>query len=176
VVEPAVARETPVPRVARQPVKSSSPRPVKVAPIEVPEPPDNAPAQVLDQVDVSPESAVAANDSLYKHLAESWKQIVANVKQKNANTAGLLNSIKTRDLRGNVLTLGFASDVLKSQMEKPANIEIFQSVLQQALGCDIVIRCVTAAGKRNAPPPDVDHDGMVASALRDLGGEIVDIS
>jgi DNA polymerase-3 subunit gamma/tau len=98
------------------------------------------------------------------------------VKQRNANTAGLLNSIKSRDLRGNVLTLGFASDVLKSQMEKPANIEIFQGVLQQALGVEIVIHCVTAAGQRSAPPPDVDHDGMVASALRDLGGEIVDIS
>jgi hypothetical protein len=49
-------------------------------------------------------------------------------------------------------------------------------VLQQVMGVEIVIRCVTAAGQRSAPPPDVDHDGMVASALRDLGGEIVDIS
>jgi DNA polymerase-3 subunit gamma/tau len=175
-VEPAVASETPVPRVARRPVKASPPQPAKAAPTEVPEPADNAPAQVLYQVDTSPETTAVANDPLYKRLAESWKQIVANVKQRNANTAGLLNSIKSRDLRGDVLTLGFASDVLKSQMEKPANIEIFQSVLQQALGSDIVIRCVTAAGKRNTPPPDVDHDGMVASALRDLGGEIVDIS
>ena len=163
--EAAAASEIPTPRTARQPTKSSPARPVKAAPVEAPEPAQDA-----------PEPAPSADDPLYKRLSESWKQIVASVKQRNANTAGLLNSIKSRDLRGNVLTLGFASDVLKSQMEKPANIEIFQGVLQQALGVEIVIRCVTAAGQRSAPPPDVDHDGMVASALRDMGGEIVDIS
>jgi hypothetical protein len=61
-------------------------------------------------------------------------------------------------------------------MEKPANIELIQGVLQQILGVEIVVCCVTASGQRKAPPPDVDHDGMVASALRDLGGEIVDVS
>jgi DNA polymerase-3 subunit gamma/tau len=163
--EAAAASESPAPRAARQPAKSHPPQPAKAARVEVPDPVESAPAP-----------APSADDPLYRRLAESWKQIVASVKQRNANTAGLLNSIRSRDLRGNVLTLGFASDVLKSQMEKPANIEIFQGVLQQALGVDIVIRCVTASGQRSAPPPDVDHDGMVASALRDLGGEIVDIS
>jgi DNA polymerase-3 subunit gamma/tau len=175
-IEAAAASEIPTPRTARQPAKSSPAKPVKAAPAEVPEPAQDAPERVLYQVATTTEPAPSADDPLYKRLSESWKQIVAGVKQRNANTAGLLNSIKSRDLRGNVLTLGFASDVLKSQMEKPANIEIFQGVLQQALGVEIVIRCVTAAGQRSAPPPDVDHDGMVASALRDLGGEIVDIS
>jgi DNA polymerase-3 subunit gamma/tau len=175
-LEAAAGSENPTPRTARQPTKSSPAKPAKAAPAEVPEPVQDAPERVLYQVATTPEPAPSADDPLYKRLSESWKQIVASVKQRNANTAGLLNSIKSRDLRGNVLTLGFASDVLKSQMEKPANIEIFQGVLQQALGVEIVIRCVTAAGQRSAPPPDVDHDGMVASALRDLGGEIVDIS
>ena len=176
--EAAVTIETPAPRAARQPAKSPPPQPAKAAPSDVPSPSDNAlsPDKVLYQTAESPAPAPSADDPLYKRLSESWKQIVASVKQRNANTAGLLNSIRSRDLRGNVLTLGFASDVLKSQMEKPANIEIIQGVLQQALGVEIVIRCVTAAGQRSAPPPDVDHDGMVASALRDLGGEIVDIS
>jgi hypothetical protein len=34
---------------------------------------------------------------------------------------------------------------------------------------------VVATGKNDALPPDIDSDGMVASALRDLGGEIVDV-
>jgi DNA polymerase-3 subunit gamma/tau len=177
-VEAAQVSETPTRRAARQPVKSHPFQPEKAAPADVPSPSDDHPssAKVLDQTAESPAPASPPDDPLYKRLSESWRQIVASVKQKNANTAGLLNSIRSRDLRGNVLTLGFASDVLKSQMEKPANIEIFQGVLQQALGVDIVIRCVTASGQRSAPPPDVDHDGMVASALRDLGGEIVDVS
>jgi hypothetical protein len=34
---------------------------------------------------------------------------------------------------------------------------------------------VLTSGSKNKPPDEVDNDGMVASALRDLGGEIVDI-
>lgn len=177
-VEAAAVHETPAPRAARQPARSSPPQPAKAAPAEVPSQTDNAPAPgvILYQTAGFPAPAPSTDDPLYKRLTEAWRQIIASVKQRNANTAGLLNSIKTRDLRGNVLTLGFASDVLKSQMEKPTNLEIFQGVLQQVLGVDIDIRCVTASGQRSAPPPDVDHDGMVASALRDLGGEIVDVS
>jgi DNA polymerase-3 subunit gamma/tau len=160
--EPAAVWEIPAPRAKRTPVAPQKSR--------------AAPAEALHQTAETADPEPTADDPLYSRLSESWRQMVHSVKQRNANTAGLLNSIKTRDLRGNVLTLGFASDVLKSQMEKPANIEIFQSVLQQTLGVEIVIRCITASGQRSAPPPDVDHDGMVASALRDLGGEIVDIS
>ncbi|MFZ6026587.1 MAG: DNA polymerase III subunit gamma/tau [Chloroflexota bacterium] len=111
-----------------------------------------------------------------KRLNEQWRQIVTLVKQQKSNVAGLLNSVKTRHLQDNILTLGFASHVLQSQMEKPENIEVVQAVLQQALGETILIRCTTVSAQRAAPPPDVDHDGMVASAVRDLGGEIVDVS
>jgi hypothetical protein len=38
----------------------------------------------------------------------------------------------------------------------------------------IPVRCIVATGKVGAPP-DVDSDGIVATALRDLGGEIVDV-
>jgi hypothetical protein len=34
---------------------------------------------------------------------------------------------------------------------------------------------VVASTRRGSPPPDIDSDGMVATALRDLGGEIVDV-
>jgi hypothetical protein len=37
------------------------------------------------------------------------------------------------------------------------------------------IKCVIAAKGSGDIPPEVDQDGMVATALRDLGGEIVDI-
>jgi hypothetical protein len=34
---------------------------------------------------------------------------------------------------------------------------------------------ILTSATRSTPPAEVDSDGMVASALRDLGGEIVDI-
>ncbi len=73
------------------------------------------------------------------------------------------------------MILGFASDVLKNQMNKRENLEIVERVFTQVLGRDISVRCVISTAKRTSIPPDVDSDGMVAAALRDLGGEIVDI-
>ena len=108
-------------------------------------------------------------------LEENWKNILALTRAQNPNTYGLLNSCKSRHLKDTILTLGFASDVLKFQMEKSGNLEVVLGVLRQVFTQDIAIRCVTLTGKRSTPPPGVDSDGMVASALRDLGGEIVDV-
>jgi len=40
---------------------------------------------------------------------------------------------------------------------------------------EVPLRCFVVSSRRGGMPPDVDSDGMVAAALRDLGGEIVDI-
>jgi len=108
-------------------------------------------------------------------LDENWKSILALTRQQNPNTYGLLNSCKSRHLKDNMLTLGFASDVLKFQMEKSSNMEVVLGVLRQVFSQEVGLRCITLSGKRTTPPPGVDSDGMVASALRDLGGEIVDV-
>jgi hypothetical protein len=49
-----------------------------------------------------------------------------------------------------------------------------ERVLQEVFERPIPIRCIVSSGKVGAPP-DVDSDGIVATALRDLGGEIVDV-
>ena len=74
-----------------------------------------------------------------------------------------------------MLILGFASDILKNQMNKRENLEIVQQVVSQVLGKEIAVRCVITSAKNTDIPSEVDDDGMVASALRDMGGEIVDI-
>jgi hypothetical protein len=48
-------------------------------------------------------------------------------------------------------------------------------VLKQVFGFDVPVRVIASSGRQGTPPPDVDSDGMVATALRDLGGEIVDV-
>ena len=59
-------------------------------------------------------------------------------------------------------------------MEKGKRRQIAQAVLKRVFGEEILIRC-RPHWQTTTPPPGVDSDGMVASALRDLGGEIVDI-
>ena len=90
------------------------------------------------------------------------------------HTEALINSGKLLGVKDGVLYLGL-SEVLKSKMEKGQNLEIFQNALAKALQVDVPVRCVVSAGKGGSIPPDLESDGMVAAALRDLGGEIVDI-
>ncbi len=171
---PAIMERSSAPEAAspqRSPISPAAPAasssPARAA-SPLPEKPVNPPL-------AAPPPASSKEATLGKRLADNWKQIVALVKAKNANAAALLNSIKTRSLQENILILGFASHVLQSQMEKPANIASVQEAIQQVIGEEVHLRCTTVSAQRSAPPPDVEHDGMVASAVRDLGGEIVDV-
>lgn len=110
-----------------------------------------------------------------QRLGENWKQILTQVRQHSPNTYALLNSCRTRQLRGNELILGFASELLKVKMERSDNVEIVRRVLKQIIGQEIAIRCQTTSSRHNSPPPEVENDGMVAAALLEMGGEIVDI-
>jgi DNA polymerase-3 subunit gamma/tau len=131
-------------------------------------PPTGSPA--VETVDLSAEDRSAT-----QALNQNWAQILSEVRRSSPNTYGLLNSSRSRYMNGNLLVLGFASDVLKNQMSKKENLALVQETAAQVLGREIAIRCVINTVKRNSIPADVDDDGMVAAALRDLGGEIVDV-
>lgn len=125
--------------------------------------------------DVKREEEDFEEEQSEQDLAENWNQILSLVRRQNPNTYGLLNSCKSRYLQGGHVTLSFASDVLKNQMSKKENLEIVSQAMAKVLGREVTIRCTITTARRNAIPPEVDNDGMVAAALRDLGGEIVDV-
>jgi DNA polymerase III gamma/tau subunit len=120
--------------------------------------------------EITPEDAITN-----QRLDKSWNLVLSQLKGQNPSLYGLVNSVKSRRLRGNTLTLGLNGDALKSRLEDPANLELLQKVLTQVMGKEIYVQVVLTSGSKNKPPDEVDNDGMVASALRDLGGEIVDI-
>ncbi len=120
--------------------------------------------------EVSPEDA-RTNQVLDK----SWNLVLAQLKAQNPSLGGLVNSVKSRSLKGSTLTLGLNGEALKARLEDPANMDVLQKILSQVMGKDIYVQVVLTSGTKNKPPDEVDNDGMVASALRDLGGEIVDI-
>jgi hypothetical protein len=95
------------------------------------------------------------------------------VRRENPQTQALLNSCKPLGVKNGTLILGFNGEFAKSKMEQGENIEILRRVMEQVLGEAMPVRCIMSAG--GELPEDIDQDGMVASALRDLGGEIVDI-
>ena len=110
-----------------------------------------------------------------QRLNKNWGQLIATLKTQNPKLAGVINSAKVRVIKGNVLTLGFNGDFYLQTFENPASLELIKGALKQIMDMDIEIQAVLESGKKSTPPSDVDSDGMVASALRDLGGEIVDI-
>lgn len=110
-----------------------------------------------------------------EHLISNWRQILNLVRQGNPNTYGLLNSCKSRQLKGKVLYLGFASEVLRNLMVKKENLELIQWAVSEALKTAISVHCLVTVTKQNSLPTGVESDGMVAAAVRDLGGEVVDV-
>jgi len=120
--------------------------------------------------EMTPEDAITS-----QRLDKSWNLVLAQLRGQNSSLYALVNSVKSRVLKGNTLTLGLSGDALKTRLEDPTKLELLQRVLKQVLGKEIYVQVILTSGTKSTPPDEVDSDGMVASALRDLGGEIVDI-
>jgi DNA polymerase III subunit gamma/tau len=115
------------------------------------------------------------NENLFHQINDQWRQVVNQVGLTSKQTQALLNSCRPYGVKAGVLFLGFNGDFAKAKMEKGDNIEITCRVLAQIMGKEVPVRCFIAAGGKGSLPPDVESDGMVATAMRDLGGEVVDI-
>jgi DNA polymerase-3 subunit gamma/tau len=162
VVTPATPAAPPAGR-ATTPSREPAARPQSPPP-DAPAPKQAAPAQ-----------AGEADPQATQKLAAVWPQLLGLVRQQSQPAYGMLNSCTSRAMHGNQLTLSFASDVLRTKMERPENLDILRGALQQVFEREIYIQCAVDTGRRDTVPPGVDDDGIVAAALRDLGGELVDI-
>jgi DNA polymerase-3 subunit gamma/tau len=127
-------------------------------------------AEPFESREMTPEDAITN-----QRLDKSWNLVLAQLRSQNPSLYGLVNSVKSRALKGNTLTLGLSGDALKTRLEDPANLELLQKVLNKVMSKEIYVQVVLTSATKSTPPAEVDNDGMVASALRDLGGEIVDI-
>ncbi|MFU8826930.1 MAG: DNA polymerase III subunit gamma/tau [Brevefilum sp.] len=107
-------------------------------------------------------------------VQQSWGKIKAMVKQHNASTEGLLNSSKLVGIKANKLILGFSSSILKEMMEKKGHINLTLDILEEVLGRPVLIECIVTTHEGSTIPEDlqIDQDGMVSTATRDLGGRI----
>jgi DNA polymerase-3 subunit gamma/tau len=107
-----------------------------------------------------------------EQLAKAWKQIRGLIKPQSPSLDGLLNSCKLLEVKNGVLVIGFASELLRSKVDRPELIEITHKAIAEVCGSELEIKCVVTNSKQ-APPQNVKADGMVAAALKH-GGEIVD--
>ena len=146
-----------------------SPRKASQAKTQPTPAPEDMPAAEAEAAPVPVEGGLTL-----KLINEHWRQILAVIRRSNTTTEALLRSGRLLGVKDGTVYLGF-SEVLKSKMEKSDNMNLVRSAFQQVLNQDAPIQCVVYTGKAGSLPPDIEGDGMVAAALRDLGGEIVDI-
>jgi DNA polymerase-3 subunit gamma/tau len=174
------ALENPAAAPASQPVQLEAAPAARPASLVSPRPAgrpvqDASAPEASDLANEPRAEAVEEGGLSSKKITDHWRQILVEVRKRSPAAQGLLNSGKLVGVKDGALYLGFFSDVVKSKMEKGENIDILRQVLKQVLEMDVPVRCVVIKGRGPSLPPDVDGDGMVAAALRDLGGEIVDI-
>jgi len=122
------------------------------------------------------EDASAVDPLLNKRLADAWLQILNQVRQENNAAYGALNSATAKSLRGNTITISFASDVIRSKVDRPEVTTLLKKALLSVLGREIEVVFRVDTARRDSVPPGVDENGVVATAVRDLGGELVDIN
>jgi len=135
--------------------------------------PNQTPEEV--EAETTPAEMDGEGQLTLKMVNENWKQVLSLVRRQSSQVEALLRSGRLLGVKDGVLYFGISSEVLKSKIEKSESLELIEGVLRQVLQRNVPVRCLVASGKTNTLPPDIDSDGMVASALRDLGGEIVDV-
>ncbi len=107
-----------------------------------------------------------------RQVMDSWKQVYREVNKSDKLFAGVVNSSKPLEVKNNILTIGFNSEINRKKADTPDHVDLIRKALSTVLGVDLVLRCVVSNVKQNIPP-NVKADGMVAAALK-AGGEIVD--
>ena len=152
------------------PSRYSLPRPDRGVQNKLPEASRPNPAPPLEKASES--KSVTGAVSLDR-VAKAWRQVRAAVRSQNPALEALLNSCKLLEIKNGTLVLGFASEVLRSKMDAPGQLDVTRKVIAEVLGVELQIRCVVS-NARQTTPPHVKQDGMVAAAL-EAGGEIVDI-
>jgi DNA polymerase-3 subunit gamma/tau len=116
----------------------------------------------------------------FQVLKERWKEVLSTALQLDHAAQALINSGRPLGLEGEVLVLGFASDLLREKMEKEQNLGIARRAIQETLNVPLGIRCVLTRkwkpGETKDSPPPVEDGGMVATAMRDLGAQVSEIT
>lgn len=124
-----------------------------------------------EKIKVSPAGETITTQDI---LAE-WNQIRSEVKLRRSQAEALLNSQRLVQIKNGVLLLGFPSEMLKSKMENPENIEVTRRVIHNILHVDIPIECIVVTARSGGVPADaddIDPDGLVKTAIN-LGGKLI---
>lgn len=125
--------------------------------------------------------STGSEDQGFKGVMDHWSEILGSIYEHDPRTQALLNSSKPLGLEKGSLVIAFRSDLLREKMEKGHNLTLVKQALQTVLGYNLEIRCIlldrwqgSVESTTDSTPPIADG-GMVETALRDLGAQVVDV-
>ena len=176
--QPKTTQPTPKSEPVEKPTQEKVAEPKKSEP--QPEKPKQEPAKTKPEPveEKAPEekstTPVVEGDLSLSDIHKQWRKVKAMVGKHNPRTEGLLNTSKVVGLKDNTLILGFTSETLKDMMDKGGNLTLTADILEEVFNRPIGVNCIVSTHDSSAVPEDIeiDNDGMVGTATRDLGGKI----
>jgi DNA polymerase-3 subunit gamma/tau len=128
-------------------------------------------------------SSMNATDDVtaaFEGIMSKWQEVLLAARRRSPRVQALLNSCRPLGFEADAFVIGFSSDLLREKMEKERNLSVAQEALEEIYGRQLRLRCVLSktwqgAEKPAEALPPMDEDGMVATAIRELGGEVVDV-
>lgn len=106
-------------------------------------------------------------------VLKQWKVIIDQVSQESPAIHALLRSCIPLGIKEGALILSFRDETIKTKMEKGDHLQVCQTVMENVLGIRLPIQCVIRVTDGQGLPEDVDPEGLVATAVQDLGGRYV---
>jgi hypothetical protein len=128
----------------------------------------------------SPSGSGPAPRPTLQAVLDHWPEILKAAHRLDPRTQALLNSCRPLGVQDGRLILGFGSEILREKMEKGHSLSLAQQAVEEVLGSPLGLRCMLSGQwspreKSEAPQPPIEDEGMVATAVRELGGHVVQV-
>jgi len=116
----------------------------------------------------------------FQAILERWDDLLAAAQARDVRIQALLADCKPLGLENRRLVLGFRDELRREKIEKKHNQTTLAAALKQVFGQDLGVRCVllpdgSSRAQASQGPLGLEEGGMVATALRDLGAQVITV-
>ena len=116
----------------------------------------------------------------FQAIVDHWAEILKAAYRLDPRTQALLNSCRPLGVHDGRLVLGFGSEILREKMERGHSLSFATRAVEEVLGFPFGLRCILqdqwkSGDQETAPATPMDDEGMVATAVRELGGHVVQV-
>jgi DNA polymerase-3 subunit gamma/tau len=159
---------------ASAPSRPANPAAETIRRSRVDEPP---PSPVQAAAGPRPGGGSSSGPLTFQAILERWDDLLVAAQARDVRIQALLADCKPLGLENRRLVLGFRDELRREKIEKKHNQTTLAAALKQVFGQDLGVRCVLLpdGSSRAHGPLGLEEGGMVATALRDLGAQVITV-